>query len=667
MNKSEFITPVKNILSSYNKYKKQELFNQFGEYQYYYAYHKNLRTIIKRKRISDTNEEEFINVHNYPRLDETEIKSFAISYTKKLMAYQVILESGHWRVRFKYVNGTEIYDEFDFDVSSDYAFVLNDTGFIYSNNSYNNTINGIKYYDTSSQSLYFHKFGTHERNDIEIFRNNISEDSDVTAKVSDDGNYLFVTLYNALNSTSALYFYNLKNVHDFKSKIELNHLIGNFDANYELYSSVGDMAIIYTNKFSYSGRIVLVKIQNSHQNVDNAEIFMKEEKDLYIKNFFSVGQEFLVLLCIKNSQSFFKLYNKNSQKWMKDIYVGEGFIEHAQGDTSHYNLHFLFNNIYTPTSIYKINFESAKKQRVNELKPEIVIKSNFENLDTSDFVIKKEYYKTKGCKSIPMIMFHSKNLKQNKKNPVIVEAYGDLSASWHPLTSLVKMFFVKEFGGIWCIPGIRGIEGLGKKWTLDGKKLKRKNSIDDFIYAIKHLTKQKYTTSSKIAIYGEGEGGLLTTVVSQREPKLIGAVVAKSPLLDTIRYDKLTEVDYIKEDGYGDLEESKYYKNLYSFSPYHQMDKSYTFKKQWPSTLIIHHLHDFTYFVPNTTKYLAKFYELIKKNKKLRYANPMIAYIMNRDNIFDIEGKTDYFDSEIDEFYRMLLFIQQVLDLKFEK
>ncbi|CEF59947.1 Prolyl endopeptidase [Strongyloides ratti] len=666
MDRSEFITPVRNILLSYNQYRTRELLLQVGEYQYFYGYNnKNYKSILKRRNITDKIERDFINLDNRDSSNETEIKSFAFSITKKLMGYEISEQPGFSKIKFKYENGTDLKDELHLNGITEYAFVLKDTGFIYSKYPFKKASNGTTYLDVSSQSLYFHKFGTTFYADIEIYRNDNLKKGDVTAKVSDDGNYLFVKLHDTQNDTSAYYFYNLTNVRDFKSKIVLNRLIGNFDAYYELYSTADDKAIVWTDKYNGSGRIVKVKIPSVNESLQDPQVFIKEEEDLYIQSIIPVGKEYLVLICNKNSEYFLKIYNKYNQKFIETAYVRPGIIEDGQGDTSNYNFFFSFKNIYTPKSIYDIDLKQIKNDTVHLV---VVVgclfAPQFEKLDTSNFVIKKEYYKSKDGKKIPMIMFHNGNLKKNKKNPVIVEAYGDFTAAWHPQNSLAKMFFVKEFGGIWCIPGIRGIEGLGEKWTSDGRKLKRKKSFEDFIYGIKFLINNGYTKSSKIAIYGEGEGGLLTTVVSQQEPKLIGAVVAKSPLLDTIRYDKLTHNEYLLEKLYGDLDKSKYYKYLYSFSPYHQMDKSYTFKKQWPSTLIFHPLYDSVYGVQHTTKYLAKLYNLIKKNKKLRQANPIIASIMKHGGSLDKDRTGDI---QMDELYRMLLFLQQVLDLKFEK
>ncbi|CEG06156.1 Prolyl endopeptidase [Strongyloides ratti] len=423
----------------------------------------------------------------------------------------------------------------------------------------------------------------------------------MTAKLSDAGNLLLIKIQMNLNDTTAYYFSDLTNVRDITHDIIPNHLIGRFDANYEFCFTIGDFAVFFVKKFGMKSSVVVTRIQSSENTVDTAELILEEEEGLQIKNVYSVGKDFFVIIVVKNLHNYLKLYNKKALTLVKDIYVGPGVIKQAQS-------HIIMLN-----AIYRYNFENVLNKGVNEIIKETLFKTEFYELSIFDYIIEIEYYKSKDGKKIPMIMFHKKDLKKNQQNPVIVEAYGDLSAAWHLQKSLAKIFFANEFGGIWCIPGIRGIEGLGKKWTSDGKELKRKKSFDDFIYAIKHLIKKKYTKSSKITIYGQGEGGLLTTVVSQREPKLIGAVVAKSPVLDTIRYDELTKYDFAFFDGYGNLNKKKVFVNLYSFSPYHQMDKYKTFKKEWPSTLIIHSFTEKNYLVAHTTKYLAKLYPLLKK------------------------------------------------------
>ncbi|CEF60670.1 Prolyl endopeptidase [Strongyloides ratti] len=641
----------------------KDFFWEIGGYQYYYQYNENnYKSSLKRKRISDKLEQDFINLANYNKLYKTEIISFAFSHTKKLIGYEISQYSGDSKLKFKYVNGTELNDELIVNSITEYAFVFNDTGFIYSKYPFYTFLNGKIHTEKRNHSLYFHRFGTKQENDILIVPTGLDENTVLRAKVSNDGNYLLVKFHNTLNDTTALFFYNLQSVTNFYTKIILSPLIGNYDAYYDFYDSFESNIIFFTNNKTYNGSILIAQLPKLYKSLQLPQIFIKEEKDLYIKNIIPVGKEYLVLICIKNALNYLKIYNKYTKMFLKKIDVGKGVIEDEHGDTSSYNFYFLFNNIYTPRAIYKINLNVIKNKK--KIKAEKIFQSKFNTLITDNFIIKREYYKGKDGKRIPMLLFHSKQLHLNKKNPVIVEAYGDISASWHSQYSLAKMLFVQNFKGIWCIPGIRGIEGLNNKWTSDGRKLKRKNSFEDFIYGINYLIKKKYTIPSKIAIYGEGEGGLLTTVVSQREPKLIGAVVAKSPLLDTIRFDKLTHNKNLLKKLYGNLNKKKEYLNLYSFSPYHQLKYKKYCVNQWPSTLILAPFFDNVYGVQHTTKFLAKLYEIIRKNKKSHQTNPVIASIMNHGGSHD-KNRTG--DIQVNELYRMLLFLQQVLDLKFKK
>ncbi|CEF59942.2 Prolyl endopeptidase [Strongyloides ratti] len=670
MNRSEFIKPIRNILNGYKDFTYHEFISQFGQYQYYIAFDEHrTRAIIRREADFLPGIEDFIDLNNYPRINETGINNLAVSHSLKIMGYQIFLTTGYCLMRFKYLNGTDLKDVMPMNAQTEYAFVFNDAGFIYSKYPFKHHPNGSLYEDTSAPSLFYHKFGTNPFSDREIFRSHLLKEGDVTAKLSDDGNYLIIRLEMFENSTTSYYFWNITNVRDINHYIHAQHLIGKFDANYEFCFTIGDFAVFFVKKFGMKSRVVVTKIQNSDYTVDDAELILKEEEGLQIKNVYSVGKDFFVIIVVKKLHNYLKLYNKKALTLVKDFYVGPGVIEQAQSHISHSTLIFSYNSIHIPNAIYTINFENVLNKGVDEAKKGTFFIAEFFKLSVFDFIIETEYYKSKDGKNISMIMFHTRDLKKNQQNPVIIEAYGDLSAAWHPQKSLAKLFFAKEFGGIWCIPGIRGIEGLGEKWTSDGIELKRKNSFDDFIYAIKHLIKKKYTTSSKIAIYGKHNGGLLTTVVSQREPKLIGAVVAKSPLLDTIRYDKLTKYGLAFQYGYGNLNKKKEFVNLYSFSPYHQMEKCRTFKKEWPSTLIIHPFEEFTNLVGHTTKYLAKLYPLLKKNPKSRFANPMIAYIRKEDDHDDDMYNYDkkLAELEMDELHRMLIFIQLALDLKFEK
>ncbi|CEF59946.2 Prolyl endopeptidase [Strongyloides ratti] len=170
MNRSEFIKPIRNILDSYKVYNKHEFIYQFGIERYYFDFDDyNYRSIIRREVNGLPDSEVFIDLNNYNKNGEFYIEDFEISHSLKIMAYKINLDTGFWKIKFKYMNGKDLKDELSINSKTDHAFVLNDAGFIYSNYPTKLASNGEKEVNFSSQILFYHKFGTSQSVDKQIF------------------------------------------------------------------------------------------------------------------------------------------------------------------------------------------------------------------------------------------------------------------------------------------------------------------------------------------------------------------------------------------------------------------------------------------------------------------------------------------------------------------
>jgi len=100
----------------------------------------------------------------------------------------------------------------------------------------------------------------------------------------------------------------------------------------------------------------------------------------------------------------------------------------------------------------------------------------------------------------------------------------------------------------------------------------KQNVFDDFISAGEYLISEGYTNSSKLAIAGGSNGGLLVGAAFTQRPDLFKAVICAVPLLDMVRYHQFLVARFWTPE-YGSSEDPEQFKYLKAYSPYHNVKK----------------------------------------------------------------------------------------------
>ena len=103
---------------------------------------------------------------------------------------------------------------------------------------------------------------------------------------------------------------------------------------------------------------------------------------------------------------------------------------------------------------------------------------------------------------------------------------------------------------------IRGGGEYGKAWHEAGKRERKQNVFDDFIAAAKFLVREKYTTSSRLAIEGGSNGGLLVAATMIQQPALFAVALPQVGVLDMMRFHKFSAGPFWTDD-YGSSDDAK--------------------------------------------------------------------------------------------------------------
>ncbi len=200
--------------------------------------------------------------------------------------------------------------------------------------------------------------------------------------------------------------------------------------------------------------------------------------------------------------------------------------------------------------------------------------------------VKQLFYTSKDGTRVPMFLVGRKGLARTGATPTLLYGYGGFDISLTPAFSPALIGWL-EMGGLFAQPNLRGGGEYGKDWHDAGRLAKKQNVFDDFIAAAEYLIKEGYTSSSKLAINGGSNGGLLVGAAITQRPDLFAAAVPQVGVLDMLRFHKFT-IGWAWTSDYGSSDTKEGFDVLIKYSPLHNIRPG----TKYPATLITTGDHD---------------------------------------------------------------------------
>jgi prolyl oligopeptidase len=260
-------------------------------------------------------------------------------------------------------------------------------------------------------------------------------------------------------------------------------------------------------------------------------------------------------------------------KWLGKVELpGKGFAEGFGGNQGDTETFFSFVSYNRPRSVYRYDAVAGTVELVRQ--PSL-------KFDPQEFVVEQVFCKSKDGTRVPMILVFRKNIAKNRPHPTLLYGYGGFNVSLLPGFAPECITWM-ELGGVMAVANLRGGGEYGEEWHLAGKTVKKQNVFDDFIAAAEWLIREKRTTSDKLAIFGDSNGGLLVGAVEVQRPELFGACIPMLGVFDMLRFQKFNGAHYCC-DEFGHIEKEDEFKSLLTYSPYHNIKAGTHF----PPTLIM--------------------------------------------------------------------------------
>ncbi|MBX7053879.1 MAG: prolyl oligopeptidase family serine peptidase [Pyrinomonadaceae bacterium] len=430
------------------------------------------------------------------------------------------------------------------------------------------------------QKLYFHKLGTPQSDDQVVYERPDNKEYFVGGDVSEDGNWLIITVGKGTERMNMVYFKSLS-----RSDSPIVPLITDLKNSWSFIGNDGPVFYFRTDKDAARGKVV------SRNVLDRSMIWrdvIPESADT-LNGVQFINNQF-VLNYMKDAYTKIKIYETNGS-FVRDVELpGIGSAGGFGGKRSDFETFYTYSSYNAPPTIYQYDMRTGKSKLFRQAKVKF---------DPTKYEVKQVFYSSKDGTKVPMFITYKKGTKLNGKNPTILYGYGGFNIAQTPGFSVSRIAWM-EMGGVYAVACIRGGSEYGKTWWEGGSRLKKQNVFDDFIAAGEYLINSKYTSKKKLAIQGGSNGGLLVGAVLNQRPDLFAAALPAVGVMDMLRFTKFT-IGWAWTSDYGSPDDPTDFKAMYAYSPYHNAKPG----TKYPATLVTTADHDDRVFPAHSFKYTA--------------------------------------------------------------
>lgn len=457
-------------------------------------------------------------------------------------------------------------------------------GFFYSR--YDAPTEGNKLADKNEfHKVYYHKVGTPQSQDQLVYEDKQHALRNFYGQTTDDERFLILNASEGASGANALYYKDLS-----KLNSTIQPIVENFENQYSVIDNMGDQLLVMTNKDAPRYKLVLINPEKPQEQ--NWKTIVPQSENV-IESVSSVGGK-LIVSYMKDASSQVVVFDQSGKQLNSVTLPGIGTVSGFDGDKDAKEVFFTFTSFTAPPTIYRYDVPNNKVSLFRETDV---------NVDTDAFETKQVFYTSKDGTKVPMFITHKKGLKLDGTNPTYLYAYGGFNISMTPGFSISNMLWL-ENGGVYAMPNLRGGGEYGEEWHKAGMTPNKQNVFDDFIAAAEYLIQEGYTSSEKLAVSGGSNGGLLVGAFMTQRPELAKVAIPAVGVMDMLRFHKFT-IGWAWVPEYGSSDNEAQFKNLYTFSPLHNLKESI----KYPATLVKTADHDDRVVPAHSFKFISELQE----------------------------------------------------------
>ena len=553
----------------------------------YYLYYKNdglqNQSVIYIRGINDQEENVFIDPNKLSEKGTVSITLTGFSKDRKYIGYVQSADGSDWgEIRVKEVaTGADLPDLLKYVKFSGTSWYGN--GFFYSRfpePGRGEELSGLN----RNQSVYYHKLGDPQDKDMLIFEDRNNPLRYHSVYLTEDEKYLFLVVAEGTDGYEMYY-----------KPVDLK--MGGFKplfTGFSNKSSVIDVekGLFYVLTDIDAPNYRLVAIDPERPDKESWKVIIPESENL-LEYVSALGGK-LFAQNMKDVSSRLYQYDYDGKMEKEILLPMPGTATVLYGMKEEADFFYSFTSFTYPTTIIKYNIPEGKEEVF--FKPAL-------KFDPEQFEAKQVFFSSKDGTKIPMFILTKKGLVLDGNNPALMYGYGGFNSAITPGFT-VSAIPLLENGAVYAIVNLRGGNEYGETWHKAGMLLNKQNVFDDFIAAGEYLISEKYTGKSKLGISGASNGGLLVGACMTQRPDLFKVVLAEVGVMDMLRYQKFT-VGFGWVPEYGSSEDSLQFKNLYSYSPLHNLKPGV----EYPATLVLTSDHDDRVVPAHSFKFIARLQE----------------------------------------------------------